>query len=67
MRVKNNRVVERVLERMDAEENLADLRVEEVFARCITAHGVSDDQRPGLLLAYQEILQALNEADPQAD
>ncbi|NEX23436.1 hypothetical protein G3480_24605 [Thiorhodococcus mannitoliphagus] len=52
---------------MDAEENLADLRVEEVFARCITAHGVSDDQRPGLLLAYQEILQALNEADPQAD
>ncbi|WP_245232642.1 exonuclease SbcCD subunit D C-terminal domain-containing protein [Thiorhodococcus minor] len=67
LRVKNDRVAERVLERMDAEESLADLQVEAVFERCLAAHDVPDAQRPDLLSAHREILHALDETDPNAE
>jgi len=67
LRVKNNRVLERVLSGEDREETLDDLDVTEVFQRCLNAHEIPEEQRRALLDAYGEILVSLNEADPQAD
>lgn len=67
LRVRNNRILDRVLERMHEEESLADLRVDEVFERCLAAHAVPEAQRAGLLLAYQETIRSLDAADPLAE
>ena len=67
LRVKNNRVLERALGGTDAEETLDDLDVTDVFRRCLESHEVPEDQRPALLSAYQEVVAALNEADPMAE
>ncbi len=67
LRVKNNRVLERAMSGMDAEETLDDLDVTDVFTRCLESHEIPEDQRPALLNAYQEIIVALNEADPMAE
>ena len=47
-------------------ETLAELRHEQVFARCLDSHKVPEAQRPSLLAAYEEITRELLEADPQA-
>ncbi len=67
LRVKNNRVLERALSGTDAEETLDDLDVTDVFRRCLESHEIPEDQRPALLSAYQEVVAALNEADPMAE
>jgi len=56
LRVRNNRIIDRVLNRIHNDETLDDLNVDDVFERCLDAHEVSDEQRPELLLAYQEIV-----------
>ena len=61
LRVKNNRVMDRVLNRIHDEETMDDLDVNDVFERCLAAHGVPDDQRPELLRAYGETLSSLYE------
>jgi exonuclease SbcD len=67
LRVRNNRVLERALSVIDTEETLDDLDVTDVFKRCLESHEVSDDQRPELLSAYQEIITFLNEQDQKAE
>ena len=67
LRVKNKRVLERAMSGMDAGETLDDLDVTDVFTRCLESHEIPEDQRPALLNAYQEIIVALNEADPMAE
>jgi DNA repair protein SbcD/Mre11 len=66
LRVKNNRVVERALSRVDT-ETLDELDIVEVFERCLETHEVSEEQRPALMNAYHEIIVSLNEADPGAE
>ncbi len=66
LRVKNNRVLERVLSGTGSEETLDDLDVTEVFHRCLQAHEVPEEQRPALLDAYREVVISLNETDPMA-
>ena len=65
LRVKNTRVLERVLDGMDARETLDDLGVTEVFQRCLDAHGVPGEARAALRAAYDEILVSLSEEDPE--
>ncbi|MBU2054063.1 MAG: exonuclease SbcCD subunit D C-terminal domain-containing protein [Proteobacteria bacterium] len=67
LRVKNNRVLESALRGMGAEETLDDLDVTDVFKRCLESHEIPEDQRPGLLTAYREIVVSLNEADAMAE
>jgi exonuclease SbcD len=67
LRVKNNRVLERAMSGMDAEETLDDLDTTDVFKRCLESHEVPEDQRPALLSAYQEIIVSMNEADQMAE
>jgi len=67
LRVRNNRVLELALSGMDPQETLDDLDVTEVFERCLKAHDVPKEQRPGLLGAYREVIVSLHEADPGAE
>jgi exonuclease SbcD len=66
LRVKNDRVAQRVLARLHDEETLADLGTDEVFERCLAAHEVPEPQRPDLRLAYRETLLALAQHDGKA-
>ncbi|MBN1843998.1 MAG: exonuclease SbcCD subunit D C-terminal domain-containing protein [Deltaproteobacteria bacterium] len=67
LRVKNNRVLERAMSGIDAEETLDDLDVTDVFMRCLESHEIPEDRRSALVSAFQEIIVALNEADPMAE
>lgn len=67
LRVKNNRIIDRVLKQIHEEETLDDLSVNDVFKRCLTVHGVPEDQWPELLQAYQEVLLSFYEDDAQAE
>lgn len=63
LRVKNNRVIDKVLSQLDAEEMLYDLNVNDVFDRCLNAHDVPDEQRSDLIQAYREVVKSLDEDD----
>ncbi|WP_456449566.1 exonuclease SbcCD subunit D C-terminal domain-containing protein [Hydrogenimonas sp.] len=67
LRVKNSRIVERVMRKMHEEETLDDLDVNEVFERCLDAHDVPQEQRPELIGAYRETLISLYELDSRAE
>ena len=67
LRVKNNRIIDRVLGQIREEETLDDLSVNDVFERCLAVHEVPEDLRPELLRTYQEALSSLDEDDLQAE
>jgi DNA repair protein SbcD/Mre11 len=67
LRIKNNRIIDRVLGKTHEEETLDDLNVHDVFERCLAVHKVSEDQWSELILAHQEMVSSLNEDDPQAE
>lgn len=67
LRIKNNRILDRVLKQVREEETLEDLNVNDVFERCLAGHDVPEDQRPELLRAYRETLSSLDEDDAQAE
>ena len=62
LRVKNARLMERALEREDA-DTLDTLDVHEVFERYLAAHEVPEEQRETLRLAYRETVASLLEAN----
>ncbi len=67
LRVKNNRIIDRVLGQIHDEETLDDLDVNDVFKRCLDAHQIPEGQRPELLRAYQETVTSLYDDDTQAE
>ncbi|MGX7950702.1 exonuclease SbcCD subunit D C-terminal domain-containing protein [Oleidesulfovibrio alaskensis] len=67
LRIKNNRIIDRVLGQIHEEETLDDLNVNDVFERCLAVHDVSEEQRPELLRAYQETVSSLYEDDVRAE
>lgn len=67
LRVRNNRIMDRVLNRMNAEETLDDLDVHEVFERCLSLHDVPDEQRAELLQTYGEAVASIHEEDTRAE
>jgi len=67
LRIKNNRIIDRVLGQIHDDETLDDLSVDDVFERCLAVHDVPRKQRPVLLRAYTEIITALYERDAQAE
>ncbi|MDR3175150.1 MAG: exonuclease SbcCD subunit D C-terminal domain-containing protein [Desulfovibrio sp.] len=64
--VKDARLLQTLLGGIHAGERLADLDVLEVFERCLDGHEVPDAQRPGLRLAYREILASLESPEEEA-
>ena len=67
LRIKNNRIIDRVLGQIHAEETLDDLDVNDVFERCLAVHEVPEEQRPELLQAYRETVSSLYADDVQAE
>lgn len=67
LRIKNNRIIDRVLGQIHEEETLDDLDVNDVFERCLTVHDVPEEQRSELIRAYQETVSSLYEDDVQAE
>jgi exonuclease SbcD len=67
LRVKNTRIIDRVLAQIHDEETLDDLDENDVFERCLAIHEVPENQRPELLRAYQETLWSLHQDDVQAE
>ncbi|MFH0727190.1 MAG: exonuclease SbcCD subunit D C-terminal domain-containing protein [Pseudomonadota bacterium] len=67
LRVRNTRVINRVLNRLHEEETLDDLSVDDVFARCLSAQNVPEEQHSDLLRTYREVLASLHEADIRAE
>ena len=63
LRVQNQRVIERLLQRTHQTETLEEMSVTEVFERCLTAHDIPEEQRPVLREHYQHIVQSLEESD----
>ena len=61
LRAKNMRLVAQTLSRMATEETLDDLTVDDVFARCLAAHEVPEEQQPELVAAFRESVAALHE------
>jgi exonuclease SbcD len=67
LRVKNNRIIDRVLGQTHDQETLDDLNVHDVFERCLALHEIPAEQRPELLRAYQETVNSMYDQDPQAE
>jgi exonuclease SbcD len=67
LRIKNNRIIDRVLGQIHEEETLDDLNVNDVFERCLAVHDVPEEQRPELLRAYKETVSSLYEDDVKAE
>ena len=67
LRIRNRRIIEQTLRPVQAEETLAELGHEQVFARCLDAHEIPAEQRPSLLSAYQEIVLDLEQDDLMAE
>lgn len=67
LRLRNTRLIERVLGRMGDEETLDDLDPRQVFQRLLEARDVPPAARPALTASYAEVLGALADADPQAE
>lgn len=67
LRIRDRSVVTRVLNRSCEGETLDDLDERDVFERCLDSHGKEGAEREELVAAYNEILQSLQEADPEAD
>lgn len=67
LRVKNTRLMDRVLKQIRDDETLDDLNVNEVFERCLAVHNITQTQWPELVSTYQETLQFFHEKDVLAE
>ncbi len=66
LRIKNNRVIDGILEQSPDGETLDTLNVHEVFNRCLVANRIPEMQRQELVHSFNEILTMLADADPLA-
>ena len=60
-RIKNRRVMDRVISTVTENETLDDLDAGDVFARCLDAHEVTDAEREILTLSHNEIVRSIHE------
>ena len=66
-RIKNRRVMERVISTIAEDETLDDLTTADVFARCLETFAVPEEERNELTASYNEIVQSLLEDDIRAE
>ena len=62
-RIKNRRVMDRVISMVAEDETLDDLDAGDVFTRCLDAFEVPDEDREELTISYNEIIKSLHEED----
>jgi DNA repair protein SbcD/Mre11 len=66
-RIKNRRVMDRVINMVAENETLDDLDAGDVFTRCLNAFEVPDEDREELAVSYKEIIKSLHEQDVNAE
>jgi exonuclease SbcD len=66
-RIKNQQMIDRVMQNLQVNETLDDLNETDVFARCLDAFEVPDTDRTELLASYREIMQTIAEEDKNAE
>ncbi len=66
-RIKNKRIIERIMTQIDEGETLDDLNENEVFDRCLDSFDVPVQERLAIIQAYQEIIQSIHEEDMNAE
>ncbi len=66
-RIKNRRVMDRVIRAVAEDETLDDLEPNDVFTRCLDAFEVPDEDREELTVSYNEIIKDLLEEDRHAE
>ncbi len=66
-RIKNRRLIDRVIGTIDENETLDDLNVNDVFERCLDAFDVPDEDREKLTESHNEIIKSLDEEDVNAE
>jgi DNA repair protein SbcD/Mre11 len=66
-RIKNRRVMDRVISSIAENETLDDLDPEDVFSRCLDTFAVPEEEREELIVAYNEIIRDLMEDDVNAE
>ena len=62
-RIKNNRIMDRVLKTIHAHETLDELDVTDVFDRCLDTFEVSLEDRPIMTRLYNDIVTSIHEKD----
>jgi exonuclease SbcD len=67
IRIRNRRVMDRVISSIAEDETLDDLDSGDVFTRCMDAFEVPADDRDELTATYNEIIQSINENDVNAE
>jgi len=67
LRVKNKRVMERVMNSIQEDETLDDLDAKDVFERCLESFEIAVGDRKGLTESYNEIIKSLQEEDVNAE
>lgn len=63
LKITNTRIINQILQQMKIDESLSDLNETDVFQRCLDVHEVPVDQRPELLLSFNEILLDIHQSD----
>ncbi|MCL1980666.1 MAG: exonuclease SbcCD subunit D C-terminal domain-containing protein [Proteobacteria bacterium] len=61
LRIRNNRIFDYVLRQAGQIESLDNLKVEEVFERCLAINGIEEQQRQVLRTAFAEIVDSLEQ------
>lgn len=65
--IKDTRTNDRLLKAMYEQETLEDLKIEDVFLRCLDVAAVPQEEREALLASYSEIVHSLLERDERAE
>jgi len=66
-RIKNKRVIDRVINASQEDETLDDLNINDVFERCLETFDVLPEDRTELTGSYNEIIKDLQEEDKNAE
>lgn len=64
-RIKDRRIIDRVLRAVQEGETLDDLDVHDVFRRCLETFEIADESRVELTRTYEEIIHSFHEEDPR--
>jgi len=66
-RIKNKRIMDRVINRTQEDETLDDLNVNDVFERCLDVNEVPANDRHEMVHIYNEIVKSIQEEDLNAE
>ena len=66
-RIKNRRVIDRVISTITEDETLDNLNAGDIFTRYLDAFEVPDENRKELTVSYNEIIKSLHEEDVNAE